>query len=133
MATNFSPSSGSYVLNRFPSISQWSDTRPSWPSCLFFQTLTKDLENREKQTAKLINQLKDISDKCEDTERHKNHLLVQVEDTGVKLRESNRELEKALTELRNTQLALTEAEKKRDEFKGRAQETVRQLVWFGFY
>ena len=39
---------------------------------------------------------------------------------------SNRELEKTLTELRNTQLALAEAEKKRDEFKGRAQETVRQ-------
>ena len=34
MATNFSPSLGSYVLNKFPSISQWSDTGPSWPSCL---------------------------------------------------------------------------------------------------
>ena len=34
MATNFSPSSGSsYVLNKFPSISQWSDIGPSWPSC----------------------------------------------------------------------------------------------------
>ena len=33
MATNFSPSLGSYVLNKFPSISQWSDTGPSWPSC----------------------------------------------------------------------------------------------------
>ena len=32
MATNFSPSSG-HVLNKFPSISQWSDTGPSWPSC----------------------------------------------------------------------------------------------------
>ena len=35
MATNFSPSSRSYVLNKFPSISQWSDTGPSWPSCVF--------------------------------------------------------------------------------------------------
>ena len=33
MATNVSPSLGSYVLNKFPSISQWSDTGPSWPSC----------------------------------------------------------------------------------------------------
>ena len=33
MATNISPPSGSYVLNKFPSISQWSDTGPSWPSC----------------------------------------------------------------------------------------------------
>ena len=36
MATNFIPSSGSYVSNKFPSISQWSDTGPSWPSCFFF-------------------------------------------------------------------------------------------------
>ena len=34
MATNFSPSSGSYVLNKFPSISKWRDTGPSWPSSL---------------------------------------------------------------------------------------------------
>ena len=45
MATKFSPCKGSYVLNQFPSnvmfgmngfhvsISQWSDTGPSWPSC----------------------------------------------------------------------------------------------------
>ena len=39
MATNFSPSSGSYVLNKFPSISQWSDTGPSWPSCHVCLTL----------------------------------------------------------------------------------------------
>ena len=69
-----------------------------------------------------------MSDKYDDTDRHKTHLLVQVEDTVAKLRDSNRELEKTLTELRNTQLALAEAEKKRDEFKGRAQETVRQYV-----
>ena len=31
--TNFSPSSESYVLNKYPSIGQWSDTGPSWPSC----------------------------------------------------------------------------------------------------
>lgn len=69
-----------------------------------------------------------MSDKCEEAERHKNHLMVQVEDASAKLRDSSRELDKALTELRNTQLALADAEKKRDEFKGRAQETVRQYV-----
>ena len=36
MAANFSLSSGSYVLNKFPSISQWSDTGPSWPSGFLF-------------------------------------------------------------------------------------------------
>ena len=41
MATNFSPS-GSYVLNKFPSISQWSDTGPSWPSCLLSVTYSDE-------------------------------------------------------------------------------------------
>ena len=36
MATNFSSSLGSYVLNKFQSISKWSDTGPSWPSCYTF-------------------------------------------------------------------------------------------------
>ena len=42
MAANFSPSSGPYVLNKFPSISQWSDTGPSWPSCLCSNVLSFD-------------------------------------------------------------------------------------------
>ena len=43
MATNFSPSSGSNVLNKFPSISQWSDTGPPWPSCSFSHGVFKRL------------------------------------------------------------------------------------------
>ena len=39
MATNFNPSLGSYVLNKFPSISQWSDTGPSWLSCLYVSNI----------------------------------------------------------------------------------------------
>ena len=63
MATKFSPCKGSYVLNQFPSnvmfgmngfhvsISQRSDTGPSWPSCflLHFQlAIIKDRHNMEK-------------------------------------------------------------------------------------
>ena len=53
MDTNFSPSSGSYVLNKFPSISQWSDTGPSWPSCLRFagQVFWKHCGKRKKMLA----------------------------------------------------------------------------------
>ncbi|KAK3591274.1 hypothetical protein CHS0354_004321 [Potamilus streckersoni] len=90
------------------------------------ETLSKDMDNREKQSAKLITQLKEISDKYEDAERHKNHLLIQVEDTMQKLRENGRELEKTTNELRSAQLSIVELEKKKEEFKSRAQETVRQ-------
>ncbi|KAK3093712.1 hypothetical protein FSP39_019141 [Pinctada imbricata] len=90
------------------------------------ETLTKDLDNREKQAAKLITQLKEVSDKYEDSERVKAQLMAQYEDSSQRLKECSKELEKTNNDYRNTQIALQEAERKRDEFKGRAQETVRQ-------
>ena len=74
----------------------------------------------------MITQLKDVSDKYEDCERQRSFTVQQVEDLTGKLRDTARELEKTTQELRNTQIALQESEKKKDEFKGRAQETVRQ-------
>ncbi|GFO30198.1 centrosomal protein of 128 kda [Plakobranchus ocellatus] len=90
------------------------------------ETLAKDLDNRERQSARVITQLKDVSDKYEDCERQRTFMAQQVEDLTAKLRDTGRELEKTTQELRNTQIALQESEKKKDEFKGRAQETVRQ-------
>lgn len=90
------------------------------------QTLTKDLDNREKQAAKLITQLKEMSDKFEASDRQKNQLQTNYDDTSNKVKEVTKDLEKTTNELRNTQLSLHESEKKKDEFKARAQETVRQ-------
>ena len=90
------------------------------------QTLARDLESREKQAAKAITQLKETSDKLEETERQKAMMTQQLEDVTKKLSDVSKELEKTLQELRGTQLSLQDAEKKKDEFKGRAQETVRQ-------
>ena len=92
----------------------------------YFQTLTKDLDNREKQAAKLITQLKEVSDKFEAADRQKNQLQTQFDESSNKVKEVTKDLEKTTNELRNTQLSLHESEKKKDEFKGRAQETVRQ-------
>lgn len=92
----------------------------------FFQTLTKDLENREKQTAKLITQLKEVSDKYDESERQKGQLIAQFDDTAQRFKDCNKELDRVSNEFRSTQQALQEMERKRDEFKGRAQETVRQ-------
>ncbi|CAG2208568.1 CEP128 [Mytilus edulis] len=89
-------------------------------------TLTKDLDNREKQAAKLITQLKEMSDKFEASDRQKNQLQTNYDDSSNKVKEVTKDLEKTTNELRNTQLSLHESEKKKDEFKARAQETVRQ-------
>lgn len=98
----------------------------TFDSNMFLQTLAKDLENREKQSAKVITQLKDVSDKFDDSDRQRAVMSTQLDDVQQKLKDMTRELEKTTNELRNTQLALSESEKKKDEFKGRAQETVRQ-------
>ncbi|XP_055879719.1 centrosomal protein of 128 kDa-like isoform X2 [Biomphalaria glabrata] len=90
------------------------------------ETLAKDLDNRERQSAKVITQLKDVSDKYEDADRQRNYLLQQVEELQQKLAVTTKELEKTKHEQRNTELCLQDSEKKKDEFKGRAQETVRQ-------
>ena len=49
------------------------------------QTLARDLDNREKQAAKAITQLKDTSDKLEETDKQRMILTQQLDDTTRKL------------------------------------------------
>lgn len=84
------------------------------------------MDNRERQNAKVITQLKDISDKFEESDRQRSFLSQQLDDVQQKLKDVSNKLEKTVHELQQTQLALMDSEKKKDEFKGRAQETVRQ-------
>lgn len=74
----------------------------------------------------MITQLKEVSDKYDESERQKGQLIAQFDDTAQRFKDCNKELDRVSNELRNTQQALQEMERKRDEFKGRAQETVRQ-------
>ncbi|CAG5134846.1 unnamed protein product, partial [Candidula unifasciata] len=90
------------------------------------ETLSKDLDNRERQSAKVITQLKEYTDKFEDSDRQRNFLSQQLEDAQKKLNNATKELEKTVHELHSTKVALTNSEKKLDEVKCRAQETVRQ-------
>ncbi|XP_041351811.1 centrosomal protein of 128 kDa-like [Gigantopelta aegis] len=90
------------------------------------ENLTKDLDNREKQNAKLIMELKAVSDKCEGSDRQNMLLATQLEDVLQKFKDTSRDLEKTSNELKNTQLSLYETDKKKEDYKIRAQETVRQ-------
>lgn len=74
----------------------------------------------------MITQLKEVSDKYDESERQKGQLIAQFDDTAQRFKDCNKELDRVSNELRSTQQALQEMERKRDEFKGRAQETVRQ-------
>lgn len=96
----------------------------NWPS----QVLNKDLEDKEKQNAKVITQYQDTSERCEETERQKRQTLIELENTLKKLREVTREAEALGGELKETQQGLRESEHRREDIKGRAQDTVRQWV-----
>uniref|UniRef100_A0A8B9RUR9 Centrosomal protein 128 n=1 Tax=Accipiter nisus TaxID=211598 RepID=A0A8B9RUR9_9AVES len=93
---------------------------------MHIQVLTSDLENREKQQEKMLDQLKEIQNcykacenECRQTELQSAELAQQVE-------ESTKEAERYLTEFKHSEALRLEIEKKREDLKVRAQETIRQ-------
>lgn len=88
--------------------------------------LTSDLENREKQQEKMLDQLKDIQDcyKACENERRQNEL--QSAELAQQAEESTKEAERYLTEFKHSEALRLEIEKKREDLKVRAQETIRQ-------
>ena len=90
------------------------------------QVLNKDLESKEKQTAKIITQHQEMAEKFEESDRQRCQTLAELESTLKKLREVTREAEALKVELKETQQVLQESENRREEIKARAQDTVRQ-------
>ncbi|KAI1237680.1 hypothetical protein IHE44_0013765 [Lamprotornis superbus] len=90
------------------------------------QVLTSDLENREKQQEKMLDQLKEIQNcyKVCENERRQNEL--QSAELAQQVEESTKEAERYLTEFKHSEALRLETEKKREDLKVRAQETIRQ-------
>mgnify|MGYP001552394340 CR=1 FL=1 len=59
-------------------------------------------------------------------EQDKHRALLQLEDTLKKLRDSMKDAETLATELQRKQQELAENERKKEEIKIKAQETVKQ-------
>ncbi|XP_032775762.1 centrosomal protein of 128 kDa isoform X3 [Strigops habroptila] len=90
------------------------------------QELTSDLENREKQQEKMLDQLKEIQScykACEDGRRQTE---LQSAELAQQVEESTKEAERYFTEFKQSEALRLEAEKKREDLKVRAQETIRQ-------
>ena len=86
------------------------------------------METKEKTLTKITSQLQEMTTKFHDTDRQKHQSLLQLEDALKRLRDTTREAENLASELRHVQAQLDEADKKREEIKARAQETVKQWV-----
>ncbi|XP_064007161.1 centrosomal protein of 128 kDa isoform X2 [Pogoniulus pusillus] len=93
---------------------------------MHIQVLTSDLENKEKQQRNMLDQLKEIQScykACEDGRRQ---IELQSAELAQRVEESTKEAERYLTEFKHSEALRLETEKKREDFKVRAQETLRQ-------
>ncbi|XP_048342480.1 centrosomal protein of 128 kDa isoform X1 [Sphaerodactylus townsendi] len=92
---------------------------------LKIEVLTSDLEKRENQQQQMLSQLKEIQSNyqaCENDCRAAEH---QVAELSQQLEESVKEAERCLAELRQSEALRQDGEKKKEEFKLKAQETIK--------
>ncbi|KAM6132980.1 centrosomal protein of 128 kDa [Phoenicopterus ruber ruber] len=93
---------------------------------MHIQVLTSDLENREKQQEKMLDQLKEIESCYKACENGRRQTELQSAELAQQVEESTKEAERYLTEFKHSEALRLEIEKKREDLKMRAQETIRQ-------
>ncbi|XP_074765336.1 centrosomal protein of 128 kDa [Athene noctua] len=93
---------------------------------MHIQVLTSDLENREKQQEKMLNQLKEIQNCYKVCENGRRQTELQSAELAQQVEESTKEAERYLTEFKHSEALRLEVEKKREDLKVRAQEAIRQ-------
>uniref|UniRef100_A0A8C9UCQ7 Centrosomal protein 128 n=1 Tax=Serinus canaria TaxID=9135 RepID=A0A8C9UCQ7_SERCA len=92
----------------------------------FSSVLTSDLENREKQQEKMLDQLKEIQNCYKACESGRRQTELQSAELVQQVEESTKEAERYLSEFKHSEALRLEIEKKKEDLKVRAQETIRQ-------
>ncbi|XP_050831163.1 centrosomal protein of 128 kDa isoform X2 [Serinus canaria] len=93
---------------------------------MHIQVLTSDLENREKQQEKMLDQLKEIQNCYKACESGRRQTELQSAELVQQVEESTKEAERYLSEFKHSEALRLEIEKKKEDLKVRAQETIRQ-------
>uniref|UniRef100_A0A8C8RYU0 Centrosomal protein 128 n=1 Tax=Pelusios castaneus TaxID=367368 RepID=A0A8C8RYU0_9SAUR len=91
-----------------------------------WQVLTSDLENREKQQQRMLDQLKEIQSCYKTCESERRQTEFQMAELAQQLEESTKEADRYLAEFRQSEALRLETEKKKEELKVKAQESIRQ-------
>ncbi|XP_042301783.1 centrosomal protein of 128 kDa isoform X2 [Sceloporus undulatus] len=89
------------------------------------EVLTSDLEKRESQQQKMLSQLKEIQSNYKVCENERRAAEVQVTELSQHLEESTKEAERYLAEFRQSEVLRLANEKKKEELKLKAQESIR--------
>ncbi|XP_070610056.1 centrosomal protein of 128 kDa [Erythrolamprus reginae] len=89
------------------------------------EALTADLEKRDNQQQRMISQLKEIQSNYKICENECRAAELQVTELDHQLQESIKEAEKYLAEYKQSEILRLETEKKKEELKLKAQESIR--------
>ncbi|XP_050809177.1 centrosomal protein of 128 kDa isoform X1 [Gopherus flavomarginatus] len=92
---------------------------------MHIQVLTSDLENREKQQQRMLDQLKEIQSCYKACESERRQTELQTAELAQQLEESAKEADRYLAEFRQSETLRLETEKKKEELKVKAQESIR--------
>ncbi|XP_044292336.1 centrosomal protein of 128 kDa isoform X2 [Varanus komodoensis] len=89
------------------------------------EVLTSDLEMRETQQQRMLNQLKEIQSNYKVCENECRAAELRVTELAQQLENSTKEAESYLAEFRQSEVLRLENEKKKEELKLKAQESIR--------
>ncbi|XP_067894694.1 centrosomal protein of 128 kDa-like isoform X7 [Heterodontus francisci] len=90
------------------------------------QVLSSDLEKREKQQLRMLSQLQEIQNRYDDCMQDRKSADLEIVDLTRQLKESSVEADRCRTQLKEVELLRMESEKKKDELKIKAQESIKQ-------
>nr|XP_048305311.1 centrosomal protein of 128 kDa isoform X3 [Myodes glareolus] len=90
------------------------------------ETLTRDLEIREKQQLQMLDQLKEIQNHFETCEADRQRSDLQITELSHHAEDATKQAEHYLSEFQRSEALREEAEKRREDLKVKAQDTIRQ-------
>ncbi|XP_020831987.1 LOW QUALITY PROTEIN: centrosomal protein of 128 kDa [Phascolarctos cinereus] len=90
------------------------------------EALASDLEKRERQQVRMLEQLTEIQKRYEECESERTRANSQVRELVQQAEESTKEAERYLSEFQRSEALRQDLEKKKEELRTKAQESVRQ-------
>ncbi|XP_078418192.1 centrosomal protein of 128 kDa isoform X3 [Cetorhinus maximus] len=94
--------------------------------CARIEALSSDLEKREKQQLRMLSQLQEIQNRYDDCTQDRKSAGLEIVDLARQLKESSVETDRCRARLKEVELLRLESEKKKDELKIKAQESIKQ-------
>uniref|UniRef100_A0A8C8YVP3 Centrosomal protein 128 n=1 Tax=Prolemur simus TaxID=1328070 RepID=A0A8C8YVP3_PROSS len=90
------------------------------------ENLTRELEKREKQQLQMLDELKEIQNHFDTREAERKHADLQISELTHHAEDATKQAEQYLSELQQSEALREEAEKRREDLKLKAQESIRQ-------